>query len=378
MTDNLDRQRAEQALRRSEAQHRLLLDHSTDLIWNLDAQGVFTYVSPSWERVLGYPVAAMIGAAFQPLVHPDDLPACLDYLAAMVRDCQPKPSPEYRVRHADGSWHWHAANAMPVLNTDGCFVSMVGVSRDITQQREASEERERLLRTRTELWQEATQAALSAGQEEERRIGQELHDTLCQDLIGLARQATAIADAGAAGTPPDSHALVRDLRWLSEQAMAAARRARDLSHVLAIPAPDSGIPLDEALDGQLHPLERLYGLVCELSLDQAWLDLPPEPAGHLIRIVREAVVNAARHAQARRVWVDGLRQENGAVLSISSDGIPVADPATWQAGLGLRQMRMRAGLLNATLTFRRADRGAVVELHLPNRSKRTKEPSHVP
>lgn len=374
--DLSDLHRAEQALRRSEAQHRLLLDHSTDLIWNLDAQGVFTYVSPSWERVLGYPVASMVGAAFQPLVHPEDLPACLDYLQAMVRDCRPKPSPEYRVRHADGSWQWHAANAMPVVDAAGRFVSMVGVSRDITPERQAKEQRERLLLARTELWHEATQAALGAGEEEARRIGQELHDTLCQDLIGLARQATALADA--AGTALDTPAVVRDLRWLSEQAVAAARRARDLAHVLVIPAPDSGIPLDEALGGHLHDLEQLYGLVCELSLDDAWLDLPPEPAGHLIRIIREAVVNAARHAQARRVWVDGLRQENGAVLSVSSDGIPVADPATWQSGLGLRQMRLRAGLLNATLTFRRAERGAVVELHLPDLAKRNQGPGPIP
>jgi PAS domain S-box-containing protein len=377
--DLSDLQRAEQALRRSEARHRLLLDHSTDLIWNLDAQGVFTYVSPAWERVLGYPAASMVGAAFQPLIHPDDLPACLDYLQAMVRDCRPKPSPEYRVRHADGSWQWHAANAMPVLADDGRFLSMVGVSRDITQERQAKEERERLLRDRTELWQEATWAALGAGEEEARRIGRELHDTLCQDLIGLARQARALAEASAAAvTTPDPHAAAGTLRWLADQAVAAARRARDLSHVLACPAADSDIPLDEALDGQLHPLERLYDITCELSLDEAFPALPPESAGHLIRIIREAVVNAARHGQAKRVWVDGLRQENGAMISISSDGIAEADPATWQAGLGLRQMRLRAGLLNASLTFRPAEQGVVVELHLPDPATRKKEPSHVP
>ena len=348
--------RREESLQESEAKHRLLLDHATDLVWNLDAAGIFRYVSPAWRRVTGYPPEQIAGTSFRSLVHPDDLPACEAYLLGMVQERQPLASPEYRVRHADGTWHWHAANAMPVLDSLGGFISMVGVSRDISGQKQADEERERLLRERTEAWREATAAALAAGEAEAVRIGHELHDTVCQDLIGLSRLSASIAEES--GTADG-------LRRLTGGLIDMAGRIRDLSYWLAEGDPAADIPLYEALDGHLRQLERLYGVACELSLDDKLSAWPSPGATHVIRVVREAVVNSARHAGARTVWVDGVVQGAKAVISITSDGGTAADPALWRPGLGLRQMRMRAALLGGTLDVFQVGRGAVVELAVP-------------
>jgi PAS domain S-box-containing protein len=355
--------RADVALRESETKYRMLLEHSSDLIWELDTQGRFTYVSPSWERVIGYTVCDTVGTSFEPLIHPDDLEACRHYLAAMIGEKRPMASPEYRVRHLDGSWHWHAANARPVLDSLGRYVSMVGVSRDVTARKQVEEERETLLKTRTEAWREATAAALAASEEEARRIGYELHDTLCQDLIGLARQADSLT-ASLPVTPGAAIPATEKLREIAGKAFAAARRARELSHRLALPEPIE-MEADEALAGNLCQLERLYDITCELTLDPAFAALSAGTATHVIRIVREAVVNAVRHSTARRIWVDGVVRGGQKKLFISSDGVSTADPASWKAGLGLRQMRMRAAMLGAALDFRRQGQGVIVELSIP-------------
>lgn len=157
--DITERKRVEQALQESETKHRLLLDHSYDLIWNLNAEGVFTYVSSSWKRITGYIPAELVNTPFQPLVHPDDLNVCMAYLQKSIQFKEATGTPEYRVRHADGTWHWHTASATPVLGPEDEFVSLVGVSRDISERKQAEayrEESSRQLKMVIELLPDAT------------------------------------------------------------------------------------------------------------------------------------------------------------------------------------------------------------------------------
>ena len=148
--------KAEAALRQSEEKHRLILDHSSDLIWNLSPEGVFTYVSSSWKRVTGYETSSIVGTSFQPIVHPDDVPTCWAYLSTVIETKETTQSQDFRVRHADGSWRWHNTTGTPVLGPSGEVASVVGVSRDITDRKQA-EETVRLEEARARLLLELSQ-----------------------------------------------------------------------------------------------------------------------------------------------------------------------------------------------------------------------------
>lgn len=248
------------------------------------------------------------------------------------------------------------------FNSMASRVCILGL--DLTERRQAEQQLERVLAVRTQDWQSATCAALLASEEESRRIGRELHDTLCQDLIGLCRQAEALS-LRRDGILADSAALNTKLHWMAETASAAARRARELSYLLAVSEPVDA-PFEHVLRGHMARIESLYGITASLSLDDQLPPLSPDQQMHIIRLVREAMVNAARHGKARNAWVDGLRQGGETVFSVSSDGRCENPPEAWTPGLGLRQMRMRAGLLGATLNFRPSGQGVVVEIILPD------------
>ncbi len=132
-------QGTDQSTPQVEARYKLLVDHCPDLIWDMNSDGLFRDVSVSWARVTGFQPSSLIGTSFVPLVHPDDIAACVKYLKRVLTSKEVLQSPEYRVRHADGTWHWHLATGTPVIGLDGNSISMVGVSRDITDRKLAEE-----------------------------------------------------------------------------------------------------------------------------------------------------------------------------------------------------------------------------------------------
>ncbi|MEI6290759.1 MAG: PAS domain S-box protein, partial [Chloroflexota bacterium] len=161
MQDITTLKEAEVQLQASESRFRMLVDFSSDLIWSLANRGRFTYASPSFNRITGFNADSLINESFTELIHPEDKTAVLAQYEKMVAANLPFILPEYRFRHADGSWHWHQASATPVIGADG-NVTLVGVSRDISDSKKielALKESEQQYRTLFEdspisLWEE--------------------------------------------------------------------------------------------------------------------------------------------------------------------------------------------------------------------------------
>ncbi len=161
-----DRKRAEQALSDSERKFRSLVENANDLIYMLTPDGIFTYASPNWPEVLGQEVSEIVGRSFAPLVHPDDLPRCLEFLNSVVESGEKRSGIEYRVQHKDGSWRWHTSNASCLKDADGEVESFIGIARDVTDKKQAQQALEQALRdlgaAQAQLVQAEKTAALSS------------------------------------------------------------------------------------------------------------------------------------------------------------------------------------------------------------------------
>lgn len=117
------------ALRRSERQYRMLVNNLADMVFSLDIDGRFTYVSPALSRFSLYHPEDFVGNLARQFIHPDDWP---HVQASMIETLQGVLSPrEFRVIDKDGRIHHVRTSSRPLVR-DGQVVGVVGVMTDLT------------------------------------------------------------------------------------------------------------------------------------------------------------------------------------------------------------------------------------------------------
>ncbi|MBI4517748.1 MAG: PAS domain S-box protein [Deltaproteobacteria bacterium] len=142
--DVTERKQAEEALRRSEAHFRSLIDNALDLVSILGADGTFRYASPSNERVLGHKPEDLVGRNAFDFVHPDDTESVMKVFTTALRCPGVAPPVEFRFRHKDGSWRFVEAIGNNLLDEPG-VAGVVINSRDITERKQAEAEVQRAM-----------------------------------------------------------------------------------------------------------------------------------------------------------------------------------------------------------------------------------------
>jgi len=138
ITDISQQKQAQAALQQREARFRSLVQHATDMVCIMDADGNLVYQSPSIERQMGYTPAEIVGMPATFWLHPDELPAIQAFLSDIVAEPGSVRPFVYRCLHKDGSWRWIDASVTNLLD-DPAIRGIVINSRDITE-RKASDE----------------------------------------------------------------------------------------------------------------------------------------------------------------------------------------------------------------------------------------------
>ncbi len=134
-TDITELKHTEEALRASDEQMRNIVENTEEIIHIIDREGIFHFLSPSWEKSTGFKLSETIGASFLPYVHPDDAPACLEVLTNVFKTGKPHKISEFRVKHSSGKWIWFSNSGVALKDATGNTVNFLGVASDITDRK---------------------------------------------------------------------------------------------------------------------------------------------------------------------------------------------------------------------------------------------------
>ncbi|HRR81123.1 MAG TPA: PAS domain S-box protein [Planctomycetota bacterium] len=178
---------------------------------------------------------------------------------------------------------------------------------------------------------------LAISEEERRRVGQELHDTLGQQLTGVAYLVDLLEDSLASRSLPEASDVLTVRKQLGE----SIARVRDLSHGL-YPVRLVAGGLAAALAELAEGVRTRRGVACVLECDEGVAAADERAAIHLYRIAQEAVTNALKHAQAQRITLRLRQDAEGLCLEIADDGVGLPRDALSRKGLGLHIMQYRA------------------------------------
>lgn len=137
--DITEKIKAQQQIRESEEKFRSYVENANDIIYTLSLDGTFTYVSPNCATMLGYAASELENHSFQEFVHLADIPVCLGFFDRIIKTGNKEANIEYRILHKDGTWRWHTSNGSRILDSKEKVVSLLGISRDITEQKEIQE-----------------------------------------------------------------------------------------------------------------------------------------------------------------------------------------------------------------------------------------------
>lgn len=188
------------------------------------------------------------------------------------------------------------------------------------------------------------QDIVNVSEHEQRRIGQDLHDGLCQELAGIGCAVTMLKDELRAKSLEEAAAAEEIEGYIRD----AGTRARDLARGI-FPVLNENPELESALEELATFTSKVYHRHVDFVHDEGIVIESPKVAMHLYRIAQEAVGNALKHGKAKHVLITLRLKGDELCMKVEDDGCGIPRPLPRFAGMGIRTMGYRARLMGARL-----------------------------
>jgi PAS domain S-box-containing protein len=364
LAHGIQRKRGDEALRESEARIRAVIEQTNAGIARADRTGRIVFVNRRFCEMTGYAESELLGTDVSRFTHPADKRKTADLFRNLIRTGKPFELEKRYVRK-DGSTLWVSVSASAVRDVHFRINSVLAVVMDVTQRKEAEAGLrkskgllEKLVRQRTkalrasniELQNEIARRKglegelLAVSDREQQRIGRELHDGVCQQLTAIGFLARAMALRLKNHRVIQVEDLDKIARLVNKSVMDARAIARDL-HKEEVDAAGFARALRDLAERKVWKTRCRLEMKTRLNLED------DKAASELYRILREALINVDKHANATDTVLEVCRRRGKLVFSVTDNGIGINAKPKLEEGLGFHIMKYRAKSIGARLEF---------------------------
>ena len=394
-SDITERRRVESELRESEARFRSIFYDAATPMAVQRRDGHYLKVNRAYCEMLGYTEAELLERSVIELTHPEDRHATrTEGISRLMTREIGTYSVRKRYIHKHGHNVWCDTSIAVVPNPDGSVCYFIAQANDITARKDAevqicrlNEELEtRVIERTSELAmavnaleaqmderQRLEREVLEIGEREKSRVGQDLHDGLCQTLTGIALIAKVLQrNLKEEKLEPD--AASAKVEMIANLLKEAIKEARGLAMGM-YPVNIEEYGLAPALEKLAMDTTQNFRIACRFKCTEPVSLVDNHAAAHVYRITQEAVSNAVRHGNARLVVIKLSAAGDRIVLKIEDNGSGLIEDLR-PTGIGLRTMNYRARAIGGTLEIHQRRLGGItVTCTFPNRAEIKDQPA---
>jgi PAS domain S-box-containing protein len=342
--------KAQLALTQSEERFRNFVEKSSDFFLKISPEGYFTYVSPNWERHLGFSYADISSKTISKLIHKDDIKKLNEQIGLTSQKENSHFTADYRIQDKNGDWKYHTVKGYSVIEEGQLFINCI--VRDITESKLAGKK--------------LALAVFQAEEKEKKRFAEKLHEDIGPLISAIKMSLGRVKSLK--NIDPKGISIIQYSDQLVDDAV---NKVRNLANDL-MPNIISDFGFIKAVRSLVNTTNERKCRPFSIQIQENIPEPDKMTSIILYRAVLKLTLKSSRHASEEPVFIDIHFQDEQIVITYLDTSMTVFTQLSnkeSEMNVDMMNMKNRIEALNGTVSLQvLPEKGTIITIIAPRQS----------